>query len=370
MNHALDGVTVLEVGVMTPGKFCGFLMGGWGAESIRVERPGRDGELSTEDLLLNRGKRSIALNLRDERGRDLLLRLCGNADVLIECYRPGVAARLGIDYESVCAVNDGIVYCSLSGFGQDGPDKALPAYDLLFQARSGLTHLMGTETPVSPRTWLADAVSGLMAASAISAALRQKAITGSGSHIDLAMLDSVFALLAVSHGTMGARTAGVEVEARARRPAYDIYEAGDGRYVALAAARDASCNALFAELARPDLAQSGMRPGAEGQAAATFLRETFRKKPAAAWVETLSALDIEISRVNSPEEAYDDPQLLARGMVRETSHPAVGALRQIGIPCGEITAGAPAIGQDTAAVLRELGCDDAAVSELRSDGVI
>ncbi len=370
MKHALDGVSVLEVGVMTPGKFCGFLMCGWGAQSLRVERPGQEGDFSTEDLLLNRGKRSIALNLRDPRGQDLLLRLCAKADVLIESYRPGVAARLGIGYDAVRAVNDGIVYCSLSGFGQNGPDKAQPAYDLLFQARSGLTHLMGAETPVSPRTWLADAVSGLMAASTISAALRQKAVTGSGTHIDLAMLDSVFALLAVSHGTAGARSAGAEVEAWARRPAYDIYEAGDGRFIALAAAREASCKALFAELGRPDLGETALLPGAAGEAAGSFLRETFRTKPANEWVETLSALDIEISRVNRPEEAYDDAQLLARGMLRDTAHPAVGALRQIGVPCGDLAAPAPAIGQDTDAVLRALGCDDAAISELRGDGVV
>ena len=369
MHQALRDISVLEVGVMTPGKFCGFLLSGWGATSLRIERPGQNGALSTEDLLLNRGKRSIALNLRDERGRDILLRLCRTADVLIESYRPGVADRLGIGYDAVRAANDGVVYCSLSGFGQDGPDAMQPAYDLLFQARSGLSHLLG-DTPVSPRTWLADSVSGLTAAFAISAALRQKAATGEGAHIDLAMFDSVFALLAVSHGTTGDRSAGAEVEAWARRPAYDVYEAGDGRFVALAAARPASCAALFGHLGRADLAERALSPGTEGEQAAAFLREVLRTKPAGHWVEALSALDIEIAHVNAPDDAYDDPQLRARGMIRESFHPAVGALRQIGIPSGEAGGPAPAVGQDTEAVLRELGCDDASISELRADGVV
>jgi formyl-CoA transferase len=211
-----------------------------------------------------------------------------------------------------------------------------------------------------------------MAAFAISAALRQREATGAGAYVDLAMLDSVFALLAVSHGTMGGRAAGAEVEAWARRPAYDIYEAGDGRFVALAAAREASCGALFDHLGRPDLAEFGLLPGDAGQEAAAFLRQILRTKPARNWVEELSALDIEITRVNTPEEAFDDPQLRERGMIAETTHPAAGALRQIGVPCADIATAAPApsIGQDTEAILRDLGCDEARISELRTDDVV
>lgn len=374
MQDALQGVTILEVGVMTPGKYCGFLMTGWGARSIRVERPGGAGEITTEDLQLNRGKRSITLNLRDPRGRDALLRLCVRADVLIEGYRPGVTGRLGIDYDAVRAVNESIVYCSLSGFGQDGPDRQRPAFDLIFQARSGFSSLLGDGPPHPPRTWLADSVSGLMAACTISAALRKREATGTGIHIDLAMLDSVFSLLSVSHGTVGAdgRSAGDEAERRSHRPAYDIYEAGDGRFVALGAARPASCRALFEHLGRPDLADRGLETGPAGAEAAGFLHAALKAKPAQGWVDELSALDIEAAVVATPREAFDDPQLKARNMVAEMAHPQAGALRQIGVPAaGAIDPGpAPAIGADTDAVLRELGYDAAAVSELRADGVV
>jgi crotonobetainyl-CoA:carnitine CoA-transferase CaiB-like acyl-CoA transferase len=374
MENALKGVTVLEVGVMTPGKYCGFLLSGWGVESIRVERPGQEGELSTEDLLLNRGKQSIALNLRAPEGREILLRLCENADVLIESYRPGVMTRLGIDYDTVRAVNDTLVYCSLSGFGQNGPDHMQPAYDLLFQARSGLSHLLTEDVPFSPKTWLADSVSGLMAAFAISAALRQREVTGAGTYIDLAMLDSLFSLLSVSHGTTqdNVPIAGVGVEDRASRPAYNMYRAGDGRYLALAAARNASCRALFTHLGRPDLAEFALVSGDASRAAFDFLTEAFLTKPARDWIKELSALDIEIAPVNTPEEAFDDPQLNSRGMISETIHPSAGTLRQIGVPAAPTgtPAPAPAIGHDTATILRTLGYDEAKISDLRTGNVI
>lgn len=374
MENALKGVTILEVGVLTPGKYCGFLLNGWGAQSIRIERPGQDGALSNEDLLLNRGKQSIALNLRAPEGRDILLKLCETADVLIESYRPGVAMRLGIDYDAVRAVNDAIVYCSLSGFGQDGPDKMKPGFDLLFQARSGLSHLLAADAPISPLTWLSDSVSGLMAATTISAALRQREATGLGTHIDLAMQESLFSLLSVSHGMMkdGLPMTGANAKNWARRPAYNIHQAGDGRYVALAAARPASCEALFNHLGRPDLAPLGLKPGKEGEEAASFLKARLQEKSAQEWVDELSALDIEITRVNTPEETFEDPQLRARGMVRDTVHPTAGELQQIGIPATRDTnaSPAPSIGQDSDAILQTLGYDAAQISDLRNDNVI
>ncbi|MDP6707243.1 MAG: CaiB/BaiF CoA-transferase family protein [Alphaproteobacteria bacterium] len=375
MREAFKGITVLEVGTMTPGKYTGFLLAGWGAAAIRVERPGMPDSVSTEDLALNRGKRSIALNLRADAGREVLLRLAERAEVLMESYRPGVVGRLGIDYDEVRQRNAGIVYCSLSGFGQDGPDRLRPAFDLAFLAESGLAHLLsqGDATPTPPRTYLADAVSGLMAAFAIAAALRQREATGRGTHIDLSMLESAFSLLAASHGTIGdnGRSAGAETEPWSRRPAYDIYEAGDGRHIAISAARPASCQALFEHLGRPELAAKGLRPAPEGQEAADFLKSAFAAKPAAAWIESLSALDIEIARVNTPDEAFALPQLTARGLVVESVHPQAGELLQIGLPAGgEAGAPAPAIGADTDAILAELGYDDVTIAALRTEGAI
>lgn len=361
MREALKGVSVLEVGTMTPGKYAGYLLCGWGATSIRVERPEGAGELSMEDLLLNRGKRSLTLDLRSDEGREALLKLAGQADVLMESYRPGVAERLGIGYEAIRAVSPGIVYCSLSGFGQNGPDAMRPAYDLLFQAETGLGQLLrrADETPAPPRTFLADSVSGLMTAFAISAALRRKAETGEGCHIDLSIQESLFSLFAVSHGTIAAdgRAAADRSEVWSQRPVYDIYRAGDGRHVAITATREVSARALFEHLGRPELAEAAMQPGVSGEEAAAFLREHFAQKPAAAWVEELAAQGIEVAPVNSPAEAMDLPQLKHRGMVVESGHPLEGTLRQIGIPGvgGAVALSpAPAVGADTEAILAEL----------------
>ena len=378
MHDALSGVSILEVGTMTPGKYAGYLMCGWGARAIRIERPGEAGQLSTEDLLLNRGKRSLTLNLRAPEGRDVLLKLAARADVLMESYRPGVAARLGIDYGAVRAVNPALVYCSLSGFGQDGPDAMRPAYDLLFQAETGFSQLFAAPgaPPAPPRTYLADAVSGLMSAFAVSSALRRREATGEGTHIDLSMQESLFSLLSVSHGTIGedGRSAAAESETWAKRPAYDIYRCGDGRHVAITAARPNSCRALFEHLGRPELAELGMEPGAAGAEASDFIATCLTRRPAEAWVEELSALDIEVAPVNAPAEAMELAQLKGRGMVRESEHPQAGRLLQIGVPGvgagAEPMPPAPAVGADNEAILGELGYDADAVAELRAAGTI
>ncbi len=372
MKDCLSGIEVLEIGVMTPGKFAGFLLVGWGARSLRVERPGSGAEaIADEDLLLNRGKRSMTLDLRSEAGREVIHRLAARADVVIEGHRPGVAERLGIDWETLRELNGRLVYCSISGFGQDGPDRLRPGYDLIFQAATGLlraTAPPGT-APGVPTTFLADAASGLAAGFAIAAALRKAAVEGVGTRLDLSMLEAVFSLLAVSHGTLRAGS-GPDDEA-APRAAYNVYRAADGRYVAIAAARPASCQALFEHLGRADLAERGLAPG-DAEAAA-FLQAAIAAKPAAEWVAELGALDIEVSQVRSPAEAFDDPQLLARGMIAASEHPEAGALRQINALAGPGSpelAPAPAIGRDTEAVIAELGYGEEEIAALRGQGAI
>jgi len=374
MRDALEGISVLEVGTTTPGKFAGFLMAGWGAAPLRVER--HDGHaaagsaISVEDLTLNRGKRSIALDLKAPEGRDILLRLAARADVFMESYRPGVAARLGIDDPAVRTINPRIVYCSLSGFGQTGPDSLRPAYDINIQAETGFSHaLAGGRQPAAPATYLADSVSGLMAAFAITASLRRREATGLGDYIDLAMQESLFSLLAVSHGTLRPDGAPGPFAPTA---AYDFFETADGRCIALGVARSASCEALFGHLGRPELAASAMSRGKDGAAAHSFLRTAIAAKPAEQWLAELAPLDIEVAPVNAPDKAFTNNQLVARSMIIENTHPSAGSLRQIGIPATDASAlsPAPAVGADTLSVLRELGYGDDYISTLRDDGVI
>jgi len=370
MENALEGITVLEVGTMTPGKFTGFLLAGWGASSIRVERPGTptDEPISDEDLALNRGKRSIALNLRASEGRDILMQLAARADVFMESYRPGTAAKLGIDATSMQAVNPRLIYCSLSGFGQSGPDRLRTAYDLNIQSETGFSRLLaGSGNPAVPDTYLADSVSGLMTAFAIAAALRKREVIGEGSVLDLGVQESLFSLLAVSHGTYREDDPPLEM-----RAAYGIFNTSNGTPVSLGVARQVSSEALFGFLGRPDLAEIGLQRGAAGAEARRFLIEALAEKPAHHWIDSLGPLGIEIAPVNTVADAYRNKQLIDRSMVVEETHPTAGPLRQIGIP--GVDAGhldpAPQIGADTDTILEGLHFESDAIAKLRIDGVI
>lgn len=383
MDLPLAGIHVLDVGTLTPGKFCTAILADMGASVLRIERPGQSGPISDEDLALNRGKRSATLDLRSPAGSQILCRMAERSDVLVESYRPGVARRLGIDYDTLRHRNPRLVYCSLSGFGQNGPMAGQPGYDLMFDAASGLLGaFVGTAAPpFVPGAYLSDAVSGLMAVAAVCAAIVPQRERGTGCHIDLAMLDSVFSLLAVSHGIARSGKGKDENEAGqdpAASPFYNVYQTADGRYLTLASIRPASCRALCAELGRPELGER--EPANENERAGLFkfLTGTFKTATAAEWVARLAPLDIEIASVDTPGEAFENPQLVARGMVVDTSHPEAGDFRRIGNPirfsterpADERIVPAPTIGQHTDEVLRELGYTNDAIAQMHHQGAV
>lgn len=369
MSGPLTGLTVLDVGTLTPGKYCSCLLADLGADVIRIERPPPSPGVSDEDLALNQGKRSMTLNLRSDAGRDIFLRLAESADVILESNRPGVADRNGFGHEAVQARNPRAVYCALSGYGASGPQRQAPGYDLIFAAQCGmLAALTGEDArPVPPGTYLADAVSGLTAAYAIVVALLARERTGQGTYLDLAMHDSLFALLAVSHG---AKRPGEQAAAPERTPTYAVYPAAADSWLALGAIRPASARALFAHLGRPDLGEDGADPAVVER----FLTTAFAAKTARDWVAELAPLDVEAAPVNTPLEAYDDPQLRARGMIGRSVDPDAGVIETIR-PAPALDrvlprappAPAPEVGADTEAVLRELGLD---IVELRARGVV
>jgi crotonobetainyl-CoA:carnitine CoA-transferase CaiB-like acyl-CoA transferase len=385
MKGSLVGIRILDVGTLTPGKYCGLLLADAGAEVLRIERPtapwsGEPATISSEDLHLNRGKRSITLNLREATGREIFDRLVETADVLIESNRPGVAERIGIDYERVNQSNSRLVYCSLSGFGQDGPNRLQPAYDLTLMGMSGVLLALtgGRKAQATPGTYIADAVSGLSATLAISLALLARERSGGGSFIDLAMFDSLFSILSVSHGTKRALDAPfAEAEDVLPSSLYALYETRDGRQVTIAAIRPSSCRALFVELGRPELADSVWEGTEADGKAAKFLRETFLTADAEEWIARLSPHDIEIGPVRTPSEAFDDSQLAFRRMIRATSHPQAGSFDEIGSPFNAgkprssgLAEAAPVIGRDTTTVLTELGYDQARIASFRDAGII
>jgi crotonobetainyl-CoA:carnitine CoA-transferase CaiB-like acyl-CoA transferase len=380
MALPLSGLEVVDLGTPTPGKYATFLLAEMGAAVLRVERPSAaGGGVSDEDRVLNRGKRSLTLDLRHQAGRQVLHRLAQRADVLIESNRPGVAERLGADWRKLSEINPRLVYCSLSGFGQSGPDRSLPAYDLNFAGVSGLlSALFGAGVPPRvPETYLADGISGLTSTLAIAFALLERERARRGRRVDVAMLDSVFSFLAVSHGLGPARAASPGPPKRATEsPLYSIYETADGRYLTLAAVRPSSLDALCREIGRPDLVERAAAGEPDGELSVA-LRAAFKTAAAGEWIARLRRQDVEVGPVNLPEEAFAEAQLRARGLVEEGAAEGGGARQLVTTAfrptwgeAGAARAAAPLPGESSDQVLAELGYQPAEIAQLRRSGTI
>lgn len=377
----LEGIRVLDLGTMTPGKYCTFILADLGAEIIRVERPvSNSRSIDDEDLILNRNKRSLTLNLKEKQAKQIFHRLAQEANVIIESHRPGSTARLGVDYESIRKINPAIIYVSLSGFGQDGPYSQLPGFDMVFLAIGGLLGLLGGKNnpPVVPGIWVSDACSGLLAVVGILTALISHQNTGKGQYLDLAMLDSVLYLLATVSGfrKSSGEFAQEDMMDNPVSPGYNIYETADGKYLALGTFRPQSWRTLCQALDRSDLIDQQWAAGDKRVETISILQEAFRTKDRDEWYQQLRDLDIEVAPVNSLGETFDDPQVLHRQMVMDVEHPIAGQMRQIGQPFRfsetpeRIKRPAPYIGQDTEAVLMEIGYNESEIRDFRAAEVI
>ena len=270
---------------------------------------------------LNRGKKSVVIDLKSAEGRESLLRLCDGADVLVESFRPGVAARLGIGYDVVSARNPGLVYCSISAFGQDGAYAARPAHDLALEAVTGVLGLtLGDDgRPAIPGIPIADVVSALQALSGVLMALLRRVQTGRGDYLDIAMHDSLFAACANVVGPAlieGRQPIVKHQRATGGAAFYRIYDTRDGRQLVLAGQEPKFIHALLEALGRLDLEPLCLRgPGPHQQPVIDFLRETFLQRSLSEWMTFLARLDVCFAPVNTLPEAFDDPNLRARGML-------------------------------------------------------
>jgi crotonobetainyl-CoA:carnitine CoA-transferase CaiB-like acyl-CoA transferase len=383
----LEGVRVLDLSLFLPGPLLTQMMADHGAEVIKLEpinggEPNREIGVVRDGMTVyfantHRGKKSVQLNLKTDEGREAALRLAEQADVMIEAFRPGVAKRLGVDYESVAARNPGIVYCSISAFGQDGPYVKRPAHDLATEALAGILSVnLGFDgKPAMPGLASADMLSSMMSLSGVLMALYRRKETGQGDYIDMAMMDSLIAAMPNNMGEVfGLKRPPVPTEERAwgGNAMYRIYETSDGKFVVLGGAEMHFAKAILTKMGRPDLIDLCQPPpGPNQDPVKQFLAETFKTRTQAEWVEWFADIDAAFAPVNDLRQAADDPQLRHRGMIFKDEH----GWEHIGIPIrfrnepGQPRLSWAALGEHTEESLRGVGFTDDEIAAMKADGV-
>lgn len=378
MPGPLDGVRVIDLTGMISGPLGAMILADQGADVVKVEVPGsgdhsrhvatRRGGFSASFLNNNRNKRSIALNLKIPEGRAALQRLIAGADVMMQNFRPGVVERLGIGYDDARAIRPGIIYASITGFGESGPYAGKPVFDPLIQSLSGLTTVQAgsdQRRPALVRTILPDKLTGVTIAQAISAALFSRERTGQGQHIRLSMLDTVIAFLWSSD--MGGNTfVGDEVDAETAQSFIDlIYETEDG-YISVAAFRRADWVKLAQACERPEWIDDPRFQTSEGLEVhkperLEFTQQALRSRTSADWIARLDAHDVPCAPVLTRREMTSHPQVVENGIIVETDHPQAGRLRQSRNPARfsgtpvEHRRGGPVLGENTHEILAEAG---------------
>jgi len=396
----LDGVTVLDASRVLVGPFCTMQLGDLGAEVIKIERPGQgdqtrtwtppafgegDDAQSAYYVSVNRNKRSVQLNLTDEAGRAVFHDLASDADVLVENFRVGKMAEWGLDYGDLAEDNPGLIYCGISGYGEWGPDRDKPAYDIMMQARGGFMSFTGVEDgpPVRIGVALADIGAGMYATQAILAALLERELgDGTGQKIDVSLLDGQAAWTSYmatnyfasgeSPGRMGSKHPNISP--------YQAFETRDG-YVIVACSSDPFWAPLCRAIDRPDLLADERFETNEGRVRNREildreLNETFAELTTEAALDALEAHDVPASHVRDMAEVFSDPQIEARNMVAEVDHPTAGPMQFPGSPMHfsrtptTVRRHPPALGEHTETVLREYGYGDQDIVGLRERGAI
>lgn len=393
LHGALNGVKVLEFSRYLPGGLAGQMLGDLGADVVKIEHPAggdpmrdfplkRPGEDSGIFLIGNRNKRSLTLDLKQPEGSQLAMDLIAGADVVIEGFRPGVADRLGIGHVAAGERNPRLVYCAISGFGQDGPDRDRPGHDLNYLGSSGVLHMMGraqTGIPV-PGPFLADIAGGtMMALYGILAALLARTVSGKGQFVDVSMTDGMMQFLhplAAEYLIFGQEHRSETHRTSGSAAAYNVYRCADGRFLTLGIIETHFWHRLRGLPGLQDLPDEPFPTADENRRAAQILTRAFLDGDRDMWLARLAAADIPAGPVNTFAEAFADPQLQARGMLQHVEHPALGSLPQIGFPVkfsetpGRMHRPPPLLGQHSDEILAGLGLDIDRIAHLRAAGTV
>jgi crotonobetainyl-CoA:carnitine CoA-transferase CaiB-like acyl-CoA transferase len=384
MGVGLEGITVLDLTRIIPGPYCSLLLADLGCDVIKIEDPAK-GDY-TRDMeppvfcALNRNKRSLTLNLKEAQGRKIFYSLAKKADVILESFRPGVVKKLGIDYGSIRKIKKGIIYCSISGFGQDGPYKNRPGHDLDYMAMAGVFSISKVTPHVLP-IHIADFSSGMFAAISILAALIGREKLGEGQYIDISLMDSIISLastkLSVSFKDKDKSGRGTETQ----YAGFGIFKTEDNRFLSLSALEDNFWRKLCDTLSHSgygfdykemDLEERFERLLELNQ----VLCEIIETKSLRTWLEIFQESDIPCAPVNLLEEVPLDPQVLHRELIFEMNHPRFGKMRQVRFPAKfslmspSVRMPPPDRGEHTVEILKSLGHDEREIEKLRRSGAI
>lgn len=390
MSGALEGIRILDLSRLLPGPFCGMLLADLGAEVVKIEEP-QGGDYmrwigpyingkGTQFLSLNRNKKSATLNLKNPRGAEIFLKLVEKYDVVIDSFRPGVLDRLGVGYETANKINPRIIYCAVTGYGQDGPYRDRAGHDLNYAGYAGILSLTGRrgQPPTIPGAQTADISAAMLAATGILAAIIERGRTGLGQFVDVALLDGAFSMLPMAVALLAGgdkNVKGGEATLFGGQPCYNIYETSDGKHLTLGALEPKFFKKFCKLTGRPDLELLHLDTGPGRDKLETELTALFLSNTLAHWMELLEDGDVCVGPALTLEESLNDPQLVARGMSLDVETGA-GTVRQTGIPIklsrtpGEIKTPPPELGEHTAEILAEAGVDKTELDNLKKEGAI
>jgi crotonobetainyl-CoA:carnitine CoA-transferase CaiB-like acyl-CoA transferase len=367
----LAGVRVVDFSMFVPGPFCSAIFADLGAEVIKVEAPRGDPGRSYVPVQFrteNRNKRSIAVDLKNSLSKKLIEKLVGKADIVVEGFRPGVAKRLSIDFESIQRYNPKIIYCSISGYGQTGPWRERPGHDVNYVAAAGGLAYPGQwlQPPARSSLPIADMAGGSFAAIAVLSALHQRNLSGKGKYLDVSLFEAGFFWAAMRHGLEP------EVDPRAHIfPVNDIFECADGRRLTLGILEEHFWENFRKAVPgfEDDAYSSDQKRRANGDALSKKLSETIKKRTSAEWIALLEANDIPVDLCATPAEAaVNNKQLVERKA--STNGYATFPVFADGKRGGALRAGVPKLGEHSREILVELGLDDADIAELIRSGAV
>jgi crotonobetainyl-CoA:carnitine CoA-transferase CaiB-like acyl-CoA transferase len=395
VKGALDGIKVVELAQIMAGPTCGLLLADMGADVIKVEKlpGGDDARAYTEPsihgepaafMILNRNKRSIAVNLKARGGLEVVKRLLADADVIIENYRKGTLDKLGLGYDVLSQMNPRLVYCAVSGYGRTGPYADKGGFDLIAQGFAGIMSITGEPggPPAKSGTSVADINAGILAALGIVAALLRRATTGHGQMVETSLMEAaiqqtywqsaMFFATGVNPGPTGS--------AHVLTAPYQAYATRDG-WINIGGANQTNWERIVKVIGRPELAEDARfqtnRERMRNLAQLTLLiSEKLRERPSAEWIHAFEAAGVPVGPVNQIGDMLADPQVAAREMVLEVDHPRAGRTQALGMPIkfsearGELTRPAPLLGQHSREILDRLGYSTQEIKALERDGAV